>query len=597
MNTNKEIIELCKTFSKGFDEVEELIIDWGWDKKELKKPLQQIMALDNNARYPEGYGSMSAGNFLLSLILTDAEALDKLHKKHATTISQKAEQVLTYWGEDTPFWCFFAIEEGLEGDFLRIVDLLSEEEHLLYSPGISGMQRKNESRGKHYLCLMIPNGQCLQTAGILRFNSLSVSDFLFYLNLFEPQGDLASVINKHYVEFFMLDEISTLPKVMHRGNEMLYTWQEFTLEDFSIDSLGGKWNIKEEGACISYSLEEPDQGMMDVPHGELLDSDFPAMSFTLYRDTTTGTMAINTTALTAYSIIAALLQRAYPALVLPKEPEVAISMALSSILSRMDLDLPWSKYKTIMAYEKETKAPESADMAKLNKLLQAYMQAQNTGKSFDAKAYSKKSGLALEMVEEVIKSLQNTFAKNMPTYEVPAEDKAFELTGWPVPPPATKRLFTDSIVDSDLFEFDEGPNTLSAFDALTGSLYKKEIFSEGLLEFIETQFLEYFDDYRFVCMLENSFFWILYYKGKEWLPVRSYAIEMLKMFPHPIQQAFPNTEHFIEDFSIFTRKYLCTRGICSLKARPKAAEVATGMYVIKGSEAFYSLVEGVNAPT
>ncbi len=595
MSTNKEIKELCRTFSKGFDEAEKLIMDWGRNNKDLKKTLGDIMALDNNARYPQGYGSMSTGNFLVSLILTDPNAIKRLSAKHEAVLTSTAKQVLLFWQEKPAFWCYFSIKEKLEDDFLTIVDLLTGEEHLLYSKGITGMQKSSESRGKHYLCLMLGNGECLQTAGILRYNALPVSDFVFYCALFEPEASLDEVINTHYSKFFLLDEISTLPTVMHRGNQVLYTWQPFTLDSFDLASLGGEWTIEERGTLTSYSLEEPEQSMKEVPNGELLFTDFPAMSFTLYRDTSTGAMAINTTALASYTIIASLLRRSYPELVLPDQPEVAISMGLFMLLSRMDVDLPWSTFKTFTDPQEKTKAPESPEMEKMNKLLQAYMQAQNSGKSFDAKAFSKQSGLALDIVDGLIESLQNTFAKNMPSYEVPPADKGFELTGWPVPPPVTRRLFSDSIGDSTLFEFDEGPNTLAAFEALTGGLYKQEIFLEGVLDFIEDLFIEICDDYDLVCMLENSFFWILFYKGREWLPVRSYAIEMLKLFPSPLISAYPDAELFIEAFSVFTKKLLCTRGVCSLKARPKAEEIKRGTYLIKGSDAFYHLVEGIKA--
>ena len=594
MSTNKEIRELCRTFSKGYDEAEELIMDWGRNNKDLKKSIREIMALDNNARYPQGYGGMSAGNFLISLILTDPTAIKKLSAKHAPVLTGMAKQVLSFWQEKPAFWCYFLVKEKLEDDFLTIFDLLSGEEHLLYSKGISDMQKSSESRGKHYLCLMLDNGGCLQTAGILRYNSLPVSDFLFYCALFGPEASLNDIINGHYSKFFLLDEISTLPTVMHRGNQVLYTWQPFTLNSFDLADLGGEWTVEEEGNLLSYSLEEPDETMKEVPNGELLFTDFPATSFTLYRDTSTGAMAINTTALASYTIIASLLRRAYPELVLAKEPEVAISMALFTLLSRMDVDLPWSTFKTFMKLEENTKGPQDPEMEKMNKLLQAYMQAQNSGKSFDAKAFSKQSGLALDIVESIIESLQNTFAKNIPSYEVTPDDKVFELTGWPVPPPVTKRLFSDSITKTAIFKFDEGPNTLATFEALTGGLYKQEIFADGLLDFIEKMFIEAFDNYDFVCMLENSFFWILFYKGRSWLPVRSYAIEMLKLFPHPLISAYPEPEAFIEAFSGFTRKILCTRGICSLKTRPKAVEIRRGTYAIKGSDAFYQLVEGIS---
>ncbi len=70
---------------------------------------------------------------------------------------------------------------------------------------------------------------------------------------------------------------------------------------------------------------------------------------------------------------------------------------------------------------------------------------------------------------------------------------------------------------------------------------------------------------------------------------------MLKLFPYPIGQRYPESEAFIEDLCIFIKKFLCTRGICSLSARPKLAEEKRSIFLIKGSDAFYSLVEGVNA--
>lgn len=586
--------KICKTFNSGFDEIEKHVMEWGRNNKALQKDIRTIMSLNTNPRYPKGYGGMSTGNYLLALFLTDPEAMQKLSKKQDIPLTAKGKQVLSHWIELPAFWCYFSIKEQMEDDFMTITDLLSGEEHLLYSPGISSMQKKQDTRVKHYLCLMLGNGECLQTVGILRYNSLSISDFRFYCDLFETEMPLGTIINKHYTKFFSLDEISTLPIVMHKENEVVFAWQEFSLEDFDITRLGGQWLTNHKGEQTSYALQSPDKSMMDVPYGDLLETDFPSTTFSLYRNTKTGSMAINTTALTSYTIIASLLQRAYPSLELPRVPEVAISMVLASLLARMDLDLPWSKFKALMDYEEKTEKPESDDMANMNTLLGEYMVAQNSGKPFDAKAYSKKSGMNLEIVESVLEALQKTYSKNMPSYEVAKKDMQYELSGWPVPPPTKRRVFSDSLVDSELFGFDEGPNTLSAFDALSGGLYKDEIFKKGLLEFIEHLFIEYFDDYRFVCMLENTFFWILFHKGREWLPVRSYAIEIAKLFPYPIKQAYSDVEEFIEDFSLFTRKILTTRGVCSLETRPKASEIKTGLYAIKGSDAFFSLVESVN---
>ena len=134
---------------------------------------------------------------------------------------------------------------------------------------------------------------------------------------------------------------------------------------------------------------------------------------------------------------------------------------------------------------------------------------------------------------------------------------------------------------------------MDAFNALTKGMYKDDFFDIGLLEFIEDMFLETFDDDNLAYTLANSFLWILFYKGRQWVPVRSYTIEMLKLFPFSIKEAYPDAETFIETFSTFTKKVLCPKGICSLSARPKIEETKKGTYTIKGSEAFYSLVEGI----
>jgi len=215
-----------------------------------------------------------------------------------------------------------------------------------------------------------------------------------------------------------------------------------------------------------------------------------------------------------------------------------------------------------------------------------YYQAKADRVPFDREAFCSRTGALPEEVQSLILAMES--------YTVPPEDKAFELPGWTIPHQATKVSFSRSLVASELFVFDEGPNTLEAFNALTASQYNNDYFAEGLLVFIEDLFIDFFDDKALSYHLTNYFFWILFHKGKEWIPARSYAIEALKLFSNPIGKVYPDAEAFIEVFSQFTRKILCTRGICSLKARPKQDEVTTGLYLIKGSVAFYSLVEKVN---
>jgi hypothetical protein len=73
--------------------------------------------------------------------------------------------------------------------------------------------------------------------------------------------------------------------------------------------------------------------------------------------------------------------------------------------------------------------------------------------------------------------------------------------------------------------------------------------------------------------------------------VRSYAIELVKWIPGIILREYVEYEDFIQDFSRFTKRLLCTRGICSLAKRPTPEEIKKGTYTIQATGAFYSLLK------
>ena len=88
-----DIKKLCKTYSAGFDEIEQHIMDWGRNNKGLQKDIRALMAFDHNPRFPAGYGGMSTGNYLLSLILTDRKEIQKLSAKHDAVLSARTDMM------------------------------------------------------------------------------------------------------------------------------------------------------------------------------------------------------------------------------------------------------------------------------------------------------------------------------------------------------------------------------------------------------------------------------------------------------------------------------------------------------------------------
>ncbi len=605
----KELIQHCKAFEQGYTSIALLMYEWAKKNKAFKKTWEALLEQEAGSTQPSGYYEASALNYLLSNILTDTKLLKQFQDEHELFMVPRDKQVLSHWLMHPAYWSFFSVTEILDDtlsddNFFTIEDHLTGETHKLYSNRLLDLIEDPRLRDKHFLTLVYSDGECLHTAGILRFNSLSASDLHFYCNLFDDRAcvgiGLKDVINKYYLQFFKLDTIAFVPEQEEGKHKLGQTWQPFTLESFDISRLGGTWETVKIGSQIKYNLIQPDESMRSLPDGELLFSDFLMMEGLLVRDKVTGAMALSTGNTGAYTLHRALLTRFYPNLLLPGEPSVSISLPLAILLMEMDITVPWSHFKKILF----TPPPSSKDL--LNdknseqEALQAkqkeediedllyveYKQAKADGIPFDREEFSSRTGASPEKVA--------SFILEMDPYTVPSEDKAFELPGWPAPPQALKRFFHEPLETSKLFVFDEGPNTLVTFNVLTAGQYNNDYRAMGLVGFIEKLFTDFFDDKTLSYLIANYFFWILFHTGKDWAPVRSYAIEMLKIIPSFILMNYYTAEDFISDFSLFTKRRLTKRGICSLKARPKQDEVTTGLYLIKGSDAFYSLVEGVN---
>ncbi len=228
--------------------------------------------------------------------------------------------------------------------------------------------------------------------------------------------------------------------------------------------------------------------------------------------------------------------------------------------------------------------------SRLEREIKAIQKALNSGKPVDTDEMEKRiEAIAEEQKTQSERLKALDFLRETP-FEVPPEDMRLALEGYPIPLPILKFHFDTDLHASSMFTVFTDEETKDKFTTITGGAFAEEITQHGHVRFVETMFSDNFhDDIAFILM--NAFFWILYFKGDTWTPARSYAIEMLKLFPKAILDQYPIPEDFIGAFSRFTRKTLASRGICSLKARPTSDEGKRGLYAIKATNAFKSLLE------
>lgn len=170
-------------------------------------------------------------------------------------------------------------------------------------------------------------------------------------------------------------------------------------------------------------------------------------------------------------------------------------------------------------------------------------------------------------------------------FEVPLKEKMFELTDWPKP--VDDRYFLSHDLDySAFFIVDTSDDTTGQCLKLANKRYTKAIKKYGVADLLDDLFLETFGDGLAFPVL-NTFFWILYHKGRNWTPVRSYAIEILKWIPTFVFFRFADYEAFTKVLSQYIPNILRDMGLCTMETETDPE----GRYAIKATDAFYSLLK------
>lgn len=365
METYNELKGLCTSFDKGFIDIQPYMDRWVKSKKPIRKTMDEIVRSggqrDKIITDEEMY---SAYLYLLSEFFQDPKAIKQVRTQYGPELTPLGHQVLSFWQKESGFWCYFSVKEELEDDFWLIEDHMTGEEHILYSHAVGILLEKAGAQYLHFVCLMLSNGKCLQTIGLIKYNHLSVGDFKYYCSLFKPQLGLKAILSRRFRQFWELDTIAHMPRIMHKAHEMGYAWQPFTLPVFDTAKLGGTWTTWEHDSLEKSFINQTDSGMDRLPNRNLFDTAIPAMAGSIVRDPKTGEMGLATNSEVAYPFYAAMLNRAYPELQLPEKPSVFVSAALRSLATSSDLPFPWKRFNKILEYSEEPQWDDSIDYTK-----------------------------------------------------------------------------------------------------------------------------------------------------------------------------------------------------------------------------------------
>lgn len=180
----------------------------------------------------------------------------------------KEEMDFLRFQQEHPWRFSFAeIKANPEPDFFEMVDILTGEEYLLFSPGIASTQETYQPI--LWFNLISFNGECMQTFGPVGFyNGFEPDDIVFFateLNRgrwFEDGGEVMEDVEANPTPYALLISAATLPLVFNKENQIVQITVEYHDDNFDTAELSEDFKIEYNHGIYKLTL----RGWSEFPH-------------------------------------------------------------------------------------------------------------------------------------------------------------------------------------------------------------------------------------------------------------------------------------------------------------------------------------------
>ncbi len=293
----------------------------------------------------------------------------------------------------TPWrFAFCYIVENPEEGVFKMMDTMTYEEFILVSPGIQEMLK--ETQPLMWFLLIGYNGKCWQSFGLnIPFKGYTVDDIFFFATELNPRiGDeetLMEEVERNPFPFFMLLCNADMPTVVSRGHETAFFEGEHDVSAFSPDKLKEFFDT-----AWSHDVYR----LTSKTHGE-----FPhlAIAYLNERDHT-----ILTTAMTEFGYVTLISELELAGITLHAHPDVRVTPAMLSATGKvLNKKVVLNPYESLF---EQTPSPEdSAQMEKLNVLMNMILPLYNKGKKINIVELASKAGVDPETAKDLWKKVKN----------------------------------------------------------------------------------------------------------------------------------------------------------------------------------------------
>lgn len=174
-------------------------------------------------------------------------------------------QYLEWHAKHTWRFSFAVIQDNPEPGFFNMLDLLTNESYLLYSPGLQKICKIGVPR----LCfnLISFNGLCWQTYGVVICSRAYTWEDIFFLSEcinpeIEDEEGIAQEVESNCFPFLLLVLGMNSPIVTSQGYEIIFCGATDYCQSINLDQLQSKFIVASKGRIVQMKSHE----MSEFPH-------------------------------------------------------------------------------------------------------------------------------------------------------------------------------------------------------------------------------------------------------------------------------------------------------------------------------------------
>jgi hypothetical protein len=218
----------CAETSRIIKEVEGIVFPWATRKKYVKQMRTHMCRFEEQWERFESsrdeFEETTLSQALMARLLSEPKTIRSLLKqaKAHGALDDRTAALMQHWTEEPWYMTAFRVIDQEGEHILRIFDYDDESEYILCSEGIASLHAQGKN---NFYTLLLSNGKCLQTYGMLCFlNWADHRDFAYFAARLDAQlydrGGLTEVMTEHPVECAALFAYSGIPQMGHRGEEV-----------------------------------------------------------------------------------------------------------------------------------------------------------------------------------------------------------------------------------------------------------------------------------------------------------------------------------------------------------------------------------------